>query len=83
MKTAKVWGVVAGGATIAHFGMWEAQKPKTFQIAAFHAQKLSGQSVGIHFAATRQKTRKPLSCLKISCNISKCVIISFVVLKIM
>ena len=33
----------------------EAQKPKTFLIAAIHAQKLSGRSARIHFAATRQK----------------------------
>jgi len=28
----------------------EAQKPKTFWIAAFHAQKLSGQSARNHFS---------------------------------
>ena len=64
----------------------EAQKPKTFRIAAIHAQKLSGRSARIHFAATRQKARKTLSlttykkCVKISRNISNCVIISLLVL---
>ena len=49
------------------FGMiWceaEAQKPKTFRIASFYAQKFSGRSARIHFSRHVKKARNPLSRL--------------------
>ena len=39
----------------------EAQKPKTFRIAAFYAQKFSGRSARIQFSQHVKKARNPLS----------------------
>ena len=39
----------------------EAQKPKTFRIASFYAQKFSGRSARIHFSRHVKKARNPLS----------------------
>ena len=39
----------------------EAQKPKTFRIAAFYAQNFSGRSARIHFLQHVKKARNPLS----------------------
>ena len=39
----------------------EAQKPKTFRIAAFYAQFFSGRSARIHFSRHVKKARNPLS----------------------
>ena len=41
----------------------EAQKPKTFRIASFYAQKFSGRSARIHFSRHVKKARNPLSRL--------------------
>ena len=43
----------------------EAQKPKTFRIASFYAQKFSGRSARIHFLRHIKK------CVILSCDISK------------
>ena len=39
----------------------EAQKPKTFRIAAVYAQFFSGRSARIHFLRHIKKARNPLS----------------------
>ena len=39
----------------------EAQKTKTFRIAAFYAQFFSGRSAWIHFSRHVKKARDPLS----------------------
>ena len=39
----------------------EAQKPKSFRIAAVYAQIFSGRSAGLHFSRHLKKARNPLS----------------------
>ena len=49
--------VTGGGDFLADHQTPEAQKPKTFRIASFYAQKFSGRSARIHFSRHIKKAR--------------------------